>query len=79
MNAVGPFICYGRTRAAFCKNIFFIFAGFNKHQTTVRAATLVVGHTPSSTSAKTVVHFFQYAKTPRFQRFDYGQDLNVLN
>ncbi|CAG7815850.1 unnamed protein product, partial [Allacma fusca] len=25
------------------------------------------------------VHFFQYAKTPRFQRFDYGQDLNVLN
>ncbi|CAG7818822.1 unnamed protein product [Allacma fusca] len=79
LNIAGPFICFSRTRGAICKNLFFLFAGFNKDQTTVRTVSLVAGHTPSSASAKTMVHLIQYIKNPRFQRFDYGQRLNVIN
>ncbi|CAG7785791.1 unnamed protein product [Allacma fusca] len=79
LNIAGPFICFGRTRGAICKNLFFLFSGFNKAQTTVKTASIVAGHTPSSASAKTGAQFIQYIKHSRFQRFDYGQRLNVIN
>lgn len=37
----------------------------------------VMNHTPSGTSAKTIIHFVQLAKTGFFQMFDYGAANNV--
>ncbi|CAG7734755.1 unnamed protein product [Allacma fusca] len=72
LNDNGPSLCSGTIPADMCMNLIFFIVGYDFKQTTNYSASMILGHTPSETSAKTLVHFVQLVKQDSFQEFDYG-------
>lgn len=63
---------------ALCENSMFILCGFNEKQLNRTLFPLIMGHTPSGASTKTVVHYGQEIRTDgKFKRFDYGVEGNM--
>ncbi|XP_025831371.1 uncharacterized protein LOC108737783 [Agrilus planipennis] len=62
-----------------CENVIFSICGFDKSQLDENYLPLILSHTPSSTSTKTLAHYAQEINSGgNFQEFDYGSRLNSI-
>ncbi|XP_044729301.1 gastric triacylglycerol lipase-like [Chrysoperla carnea] len=69
------FVNYGcsfRRSSPICQNLIFLLTGFDKPQFDQNKLPLVLGHLPSPTSVRTVVHFGQGVRSGKFRYYDFG-------
>lgn len=59
-----------------CENAIFIICGTDLKEMNLTRLPVFVSHTPAGTSVKNMVHYAQMVLHKRFQKFDYGTDMN---
>lgn len=65
-----------KSRCEVPENVIFLLCGFDKPQMNMTLLPKILGHTPSGTSLKTILHYVQIFKSKRFQAFDGGVNYN---
>jgi pimeloyl-ACP methyl ester carboxylesterase len=55
-----------------CENFFFILAGYDPGQTNKTELPVILAHTPTTSSTKTLIHFLQAIHSGKFRKYDYG-------
>ncbi|XP_045511169.1 lipase 3-like [Colias croceus] len=62
-----------------CKNLLFLFCGFDAEQFNTTMLPVVLGHTPAGASTRQFIHFGQMYKSKKFAYFDQGWFRNRRN
>ncbi|XP_058789331.1 lipase 3-like [Phymastichus coffea] len=64
------------TEEKICANTLFVICGFDTLQFNYTLLPRILYHSPAGASTKTLIHFAQEIKSGRFQRYDYGAEVN---
>lgn len=64
-----------------CFTVLSIIVGFDKAENNNTLLPVIMGHTPDSTSYKTINHYTQMISSDKFRQYDYGpiKNLKVYN
>ncbi|XP_058807148.1 lipase 1-like [Phymastichus coffea] len=65
------YYCNALSENNLCLQLFFTICGRNLAQFDLNLIPLIFSHTPAGTSAKTVLHFYQFSKFKKFQKYNY--------
>ncbi|XP_063622490.1 lipase 3-like [Cydia splendana] len=60
-----------------CENLLYMLEG-NDHHINKSLLPVILGHMPTGASAAQFVHFGQLVNSGRFSRFDFGEDINMV-
>ncbi|XP_063603947.1 lipase 3-like [Penaeus indicus] len=78
MDKILSFACDERLfTSALCRNILFKMTGANREQLNEEFLPVLLSNTPAGTSIWTVTHYFQEMISGNFQKYDYGENLNL--
>ncbi|XP_026482358.1 uncharacterized protein LOC113389552 [Ctenocephalides felis] len=74
IEGLGKLLCEDDdwTRDIVCKNLYYVFAGYDPDQVNATLIPEILENIPSGGSAKELLHFAQLVKSGKFQKFDYG-------
>lgn len=74
---LSTFLCQKENYPFICKNIIFLFGGYDAKNTNTTRLPVYVSHTPAGTSVQNIVHYCQSVSHGRFQAFDFGTKKNI--
>ncbi|XP_042888749.1 gastric triacylglycerol lipase-like [Penaeus japonicus] len=78
MDQILSFGCDHRVfTSAMCRNLLFQITGSNKKQLNKEFLPVMLTHTPAGTSVFTVTHYLQEIQSGNFQKYDYGEEMNL--
>ncbi|CDS41522.1 lysosomal acid lipase:cholesteryl ester [Echinococcus multilocularis] len=78
MRFFALFVCRDHPLPFVCKNLIFLFAGYDTRDINSTRLPVYVAHTPAGTSVQNMVHYCQGMWQGRFQAFDFGAAENVV-
>ncbi|KAK3739990.1 hypothetical protein RRG08_005262 [Elysia crispata] len=61
-----------------CENFLFLLCGFNARSFNTSRIDVYMSHDPAGTSASTMLQWAQNVKSGQFQRFDFGEQKNLI-
>ncbi|TPP39705.1 Gastric triacylglycerol lipase [Fasciola gigantica] len=73
---LGDLVCRYSRIPSVCRNVIFLFTGFDKQNINMTRLPVYLAHTPAGTSVRNAVHYCQAMVSDRFQQFDYGKAIN---
>ncbi|XP_037779598.1 gastric triacylglycerol lipase-like [Penaeus monodon] len=80
MDKFLSFACDERVfTSALCRNMLFQMTGSNRKQLNEEFLPVFLTNTPAGTSVLTVTHYLQEIRSGNFQKYDYGEKLNIQN
>ncbi|CAL8090628.1 unnamed protein product [Calicophoron daubneyi] len=77
INFLAYFLCGAHRGSLVCRNIIYLFTGYDAPNTNQTRLPIYISHTPAGTSAQNIVHYCQAFFNRRFRMFDYGRKMNM--
>ncbi|KAG5869559.1 hypothetical protein JTB14_035885 [Gonioctena quinquepunctata] len=78
LHTILHFFCGHRFSPVYlCKNVLFLFVGFEHRQFDTKRLPLFTSLAPAGCSTKQCVHYLQNIKKEVFQKYDYGEEENL--
>ncbi|CAG7722282.1 unnamed protein product [Allacma fusca] len=77
INTYAPEFCTPEMKLQeLCENFVFLLAGFDPAQTNTTELPVILAHTPTTSSTKTLIHFLQAISSGKFRKYDFGSFRN---
>ncbi|KAK2505408.1 hypothetical protein MC885_005364 [Smutsia gigantea] len=71
-------VCSREALDRLCKNVLFIFCGFDNKNLNTSRLDVYLSHNPAGTSVQNVLHWTQAARSGKFQAFNWGSPVQNM-
>merc|ERR1711892_309914 len=71
-DCLASLFCINPITVGLCKEIVFLFSGFDSDQLNITLMDSFMHHSPAGASSKTLLHIFQLVKSGGFHGYDWG-------